>query len=807
VAVHSFISKIGGMFAFMNEKRILILILTLFVALGLTYALVTPVFEASDELWHYPMIRHLADGNPLPVQVFDPALAGPWKQEASQPPLYYYLGAALTFWIDTADMEQIRWLNPHVDNGLITVDGNTNLAVHDPADSPWQGTLLAVRIVRVFSVFLGAVTVYLTYRIGQELAPDRPEIALGATAVNAFMPMFLFISGAVNNDNLAIPLASLAILLMIRMVNRNRNSVNGYRFTDYGLPFTSSLFILGVVIGLGLLTKEGTIGLLPLAWGTVFVVEWRVNKEDTYPFYRQLLRSFGRSLLDFVVVLLPVLAIAGWWYWRNVVLYGDWLGWSAFIAVLGSRAQPASLAQLWDERWGFMLAYWGLFGGVNIPMWTWIYHFLNGVLVAGVLGFVVYTARQINDLRLMIKGAIFNLQSFIIILFDFVISRFALVVCLLFSGAVVYGLIQWATTTWSSQGRLVFTAVSPLNVLLITGLVGWLPAKPSRRIVAGLGTFMFAIAALAPWVWIRPAYQPQTYQPAHEVYVMQPHKLDFGGKMRLTGFSVEPENLGTTAVQPGQWVDVVLQWEVLAPMDRNWSVFVHLNDPVLGVPIAQRDMYTGQGLRPTSLLEQGEVIENYYRLHVPTTAVAPAQLNLTIGLYDFATYERLPLENGNDASVLAVLQLQPVPGEYPNATAVNYMNELELVGFELEPRRVVAGETANLRLYVQALRPLTIDYTFFAQVVDEDTTRWAANDFNPLDLNPANGTTSWPPGEVQILEMPLAIAADAPAKVYPLILGVYTRTEDGGFQRLQLVTSDGRITQDDVLPLTKIRID
>jgi hypothetical protein len=38
-------------------------------------------------------------------------------------------------------------------------------------------------------------------------------------------------------------------------------------------------------------------------------------------------------------------------------------------------------------------------------------------------------------------------------------------------------------------------------------------------------------------------------------------------------------------------------------------------------------------------------------------------------------------------------------------------------------------------------------------------------------------------------------------------LGVYTRTEDGGFQRLQLVTGDGRITQDDVLTLTKIRVD
>ena len=51
------------------ERRLLVLILALYVALGFTYALVTPAFEASDELWHYPMVRHLADGNPLPVQV------------------------------------------------------------------------------------------------------------------------------------------------------------------------------------------------------------------------------------------------------------------------------------------------------------------------------------------------------------------------------------------------------------------------------------------------------------------------------------------------------------------------------------------------------------------------------------------------------------------------------------------------------------------------------------------------------------------------------------------------------------------
>lgn len=59
------------------EKRLIALLVAVYVLLGVVYAFKTPLFEAGDELWHYPMVRHLADGNPLPVQVFDPAQAGP----------------------------------------------------------------------------------------------------------------------------------------------------------------------------------------------------------------------------------------------------------------------------------------------------------------------------------------------------------------------------------------------------------------------------------------------------------------------------------------------------------------------------------------------------------------------------------------------------------------------------------------------------------------------------------------------------------------------------------------------------------
>ncbi len=796
-----------------TEKRWLSLILGLFIVLGSVYALVTPVFEASDELWHYPMIRHLADGNPLPVQVFDPALAGPWKQEASQPPLYYYLGAALTFWIDTSDMEAVRWENPHVDNGILTADGNINLTIHNPEWNPWQGTLLAMRIVRLFSVLLGAVTVYLTYLIGKELAPNRPEIALGAAALNAFTPMFLFISGAVNNDNLAIPLASLAMLLMIRAVG-NQYSVFGKRLTDYGsritdngLPITvywKTWLTIGVVIGLAILTKEGTFGLQPLAFGTIFIAYWREKRDAEEHgegaegrregFWREILRNLGWTAVSFLILLLPVILIAGWWYWRNIVLYGDFLGWNAFIAVLGQRAHPASLAQLWSERWGFMLSYWGLFGGVNVPMPVWIYHVLNGVVIAGVLGFVIYFVREIRDWRLETE---ISLQSLISSLLDFVAAKFALVVCLLFVAAVVIGLIQWATTTWSSQGRLVFTAISAINVLLVAGLVGWLPRPFGKKVIFGVAAFLFVLAALAPWAWIRPAYALHRYTAPW--LVQQPANANFADRLRLVGYEIGQTVVfqQKTVYQPGDTVDLLLEWEVLAPMERNWSVFVHLNDPVIGVPIAQRDMFLDQGLQPTTLLEPGETIINYYQLQIPETAVAPAKLELTVGLYDFTSFERLPLTGGQDSVVLDIISLEPAPGDVPNPTLVNFENELELVGFALSPRQVAAGDTVDLTLYWRAKRPLTTDYTIFAQVVDEDTTRWASQDLS-------QPTSSWAERDLQMVQMSLPLSSDTPAKVYPVIIGLYT-VEEGQFNRLQIIAADGRPT-DDFLRLTLLRV-
>src|SRR5690606_35070225 len=142
------------------------------------------------------------------------------------------------------DMDAVRRINPHADIGVVRPDRNANMIVHTGSEAfPWTGTALAVHVARLFSVALGLGTVLATYALGRAVFPEWPLVALGAAALNAFLPMFLFISGSVNNDNLSNLLGNLLTLLIVKLVQ----ATEAPRLRDYVL--------LGVVTGAGLLSK------------------------------------------------------------------------------------------------------------------------------------------------------------------------------------------------------------------------------------------------------------------------------------------------------------------------------------------------------------------------------------------------------------------------------------------------------------------------------------------------------------------------------------------------------------------------
>jgi hypothetical protein len=409
----------------------LTVIVALFLGLGIIYSVVTPIFEAGDEIWHYPLVQYLATGHGLPVQ--DPAQPQAWKQEGGQPPLYYAVAAILTFWIDTSDLPERLWYNPHARIGIPLAYGNKNMVVHTSAEKfPWHGTVLAVHLVRFLSLLFSTGTVVLTYRLAKIIASSHEELesqeilSVVAATLVAFNPMFLFISASVNNDNLAILLSTLALLLIVQLFMQETNQ--------------AQLLFLGIVLGLAALTKVSTLGLIPLTGLALSLLAWR--------------RRDGAFLLKgSLLITIPVLALAGWWYLRNWFLYGDPLGWNVWLKIAGARPKPIGLLDLAAEFQGFRISFWGNFGAVNIIAPEWVYMLLDTISVLACLGLI----------------------------FGFLRRRLPTLLWwpFLWLTMIFVALIRWTLLTYASQGRLIFPAISAVSVLLTWGL--W--QLPLRKLI------------------------------------------------------------------------------------------------------------------------------------------------------------------------------------------------------------------------------------------------------------------------------------------------------------------------------------
>ena len=77
-----------------SEKRSLLVLVAVYLGLAGLFATRIPLWEAPDSIWHYHYVSHLASGAGLPTRT-DQGLDEPWRQQGSQPPLYYLLTAPL----------------------------------------------------------------------------------------------------------------------------------------------------------------------------------------------------------------------------------------------------------------------------------------------------------------------------------------------------------------------------------------------------------------------------------------------------------------------------------------------------------------------------------------------------------------------------------------------------------------------------------------------------------------------------------------------------------------------------------------
>jgi 4-amino-4-deoxy-L-arabinose transferase-like glycosyltransferase len=713
------------------------------------YSVATPLFEASDELWHYPMVWHFATGGGLPIQ-----RAGqrddeaPWRQEGSQPPLYYWIAAALSAPFDASNWREIRRLNPHADMGVPAPDGNANVVLHTPAEAwPWQGAALAVRMARLASILMSTATVFFAYLFARELFPSRADnqadgalalLRLAVPALVACTPMFAFISGSVNNDNAAVLFSTIGLWWALRLLRT-------------GALTARNAAIAGLFAGLGALSKSSALGLIGL-FGLAALLTF---KRD--------LRCFVTRLVGFAVVMLAVtLAISGWWFVRNLVLYGDLLGWNAFLDVVGRRDQPASLAQLWSEREGFVWAYWGVFGAMNVIMSPWIYDGLNALAALAGLGLLWRAGRA------LLRGEAISPDAL----------RRALL-CAFWVILIFVALLRWTSLTPASQGRLMFPCIAAITAALA---YGWWSLHRFALISAGAG--MAVLAVSAPLAFIAPAYAP----PADGWAGRLPLSLnaEFGNAIQLLEADIAPDE-----ARPGESATLRANWQLNQTVAENYSVFVHLINEH-DVIVAQRDMHPGQG--NLALAEQpiGRRWSDRYTLRIPSLAPAPQRLRWAVGLYDHETGRRLTLQDGGDRLIFGELRLLPRGEATP---LLRYANGLSLSEYALTPTLLHPGALLTVTtIWLPERRPAA-DLNISLQILDEAANKIAQQDLSPLP-------SRWAINQPVTLTHLLAIAPDAPPGVYRLLLIWYAPSD---FARLPAYDAQGQFAGDQIM-LTRLRV-
>ena len=230
-----------GLIAGFVHSRAIALVLLSFVALSAAYSFTILTFEAPDENGHVAKINFFLTEGRLPDLDKDKVPID------SEPPLFHATYAAI---LRTLGYGPIR-LNPTWAPSL----NRTNLFIHSQDEHDLAlPDVQAFHMLRLFSVFLGGITILITYKTGLLLFKRNNTLAVLAAAVNGFIPQFTFISSVINYDVMTSLFSSATIYAFVRIIDTQGFQIRTQiHEAEWCVRLHDSLFFL-------ILTEKVTVG-------------------------------------------------------------------------------------------------------------------------------------------------------------------------------------------------------------------------------------------------------------------------------------------------------------------------------------------------------------------------------------------------------------------------------------------------------------------------------------------------------------------------------------------------------------------
>ncbi len=540
----------------MSGNRHFWLILGIYLALAVGYSIVEPLGEAPDEADHFAYIRYIGENRQLPE--------GPRVTQGKHPPLYHAAVAALTASIG----QETSFLRSNPDALPARPGCSSQLSSFT---QPWR--LSPGRAGRWPCTWgVSCPSCWAQSRFGRrggwalKLFPTSPKSVCWRQPSSRALPAYLFISASINNDNAAGAFGALALLLSIQTARR-------------GLSLSRTV-LLGILLGMGLLSKVGTLALWPLVAVAAVGAIWPERAGG-----REWLKAGGHTLVAWIIG--AVIALP--WLMRNTLLYGDPLGWKLVDATIDMRNGPVDGAVLlWLFR-GLYEYFWGRFGAIGqVRMSEWFYVFAAVISITLVVGVVYWLLK--NQKRQ---------------------SRFPTLLLALAPIFVLVSVVRYtAIALGTDQIRLMWPAIGAVAVWAGVGVTGLAVGSGlskrirTRTLVAGFITVMaiYGFSTLALVVY--PAFAPPPTINQTPAIAL----ATFGDHFELLDAQLPDQPLSV-----GEPVPVHLLWRTAAPLTDDLRVVVHLvhSDGWLA---AEWDHSPAQGRYATDRWQPGKIVADPYQL-------------------------------------------------------------------------------------------------------------------------------------------------------------------------------------------------